>query len=301
MLFCIKVPTPPTQHTRPTLKLYAITTSYFPNEALILENFQKVKDYVESYIVVDNSESYNFSTLNDHDSIHIIKSANVGVSGGLNKGIAHAKACGADQVILFDQDSLVSDSMIPELLNTLAQSTQGCTIVAPNIVDTKSKASIHERYFDRGTQVNDRYVEVPATQMSGLLIPMTVFDKVGPFDENYFLDLADSEWCWRARNKHCKIIIDTKAVLFHEYGEGTKSILGYKFSYGAPFRSYYISRDRLNFLAESKTSLIHKARLATKFLLLFIEAFFLKQPFARLKYLFKGVVDFFAGVRGKGL
>lgn len=283
------------------MKLYAITTSYFPDEALILENFRKIKDYVESYIVVDNSETYAFNTLNDHKGIHIIKSANAGVSGGLNKGIAHAKSCGADHVILFDQDSLVSDSMIPELLNTLTQNAQGCTVVAPNIVDTESKASIHEGYFNRGTQVNDRYIEVPATQMSGLLIPMVVFDKVGPFDENYFLDLVDSEWCWRARNKRCKIIIDTNAILFHEYGEGTKNVFGYKFSYGAPFRSYYISRDRLNFLAESKTSFIHKTRLATKFFLLFIEALFLNQSFARLKFLFKGVIDFFAGVRGKGL
>ena len=51
-----------------------------------------------------------------------------------------------------------------------------------------------------------------------MLIHKQYFDKVGFFDENYFMYWEDCDWCVRARKKGYKINVEPKSIVFHSDG-----------------------------------------------------------------------------------
>ena len=82
---------------------------------------------------------------------------------------------------------------------------------------------------------------------SGALMPTWIFDKIGMFASEYFIDLVDHEYCLRIRAAGY-LITDTKgAVLLHSAGHSRKiSFLGFNFQKNShsAIRHYYISRNR---------------------------------------------------------
>jgi rhamnosyltransferase len=282
------------------VKIFAISTTFYPNEKVILENLKNISSQIEIYILVDNSETYSFEHLTQSDKIEIIYNTNNGVSGGLNIGIKRAIELNADYVILFDQDSICEKGMIEKLLQTPNIHSQA-VIAAPNILDHRSKESIHKKFFSRGLAIDDRFIEVNRTQTSGLLIPTAIFKSVGLFNEHYFLNFVDTEWCMRASSAGYKIIIDTKSCLFHDFGEGEKAVFFYKFSYGKPFRDYYTARDSLYLLGVKENSYAFRFRLFLFFSAAFFQIFFLDEKALRMNYFFRGISHFFKGIKGKGI
>ncbi len=282
------------------MKVFAISTTFFPDEYIILENYKNIKCDIDKYIVVDNSEGYEFKCLSVFDDFEIIYNKNNGVSGGLNVGIKRAIELGADYVILFDQDSVSQKGLIGKLLE-IPGIQDGKTISAPDILDNKTGESIHKKFFMRGKSIGQKLIEVDRTQTSGLLVPSDIFKAVGCFDERYFLNFVDTEWCLRAVSRGCKVIINTDAGLFHDFGEGEKKILSYVFSYGKPFRDYYTSRDSLYLLCVNKNSVGFRVRLAFFFFAGFFQIFFLDKKKLRLKYFITGIWHFLKGIRGKGI
>ncbi|MDP3998539.1 MAG: glycosyltransferase family 2 protein, partial [bacterium] len=60
----------------------------------------------------------------------------------------------------------------------------------------------------------------PLTYLSGccLAIKRQVFEKIGLFDEKYFLYFEDLDFCLRAKKAGFKIALEPKVVIFHKLG-----------------------------------------------------------------------------------
>src|SRR3989344_1179313 len=73
-----------------------------------------------------------------------------------------------------------------------------------------------------------------------MFVKREVFEKVGFFDEKYFLYLEDIDLCQRAKRAGFKITFEPKAIIWHKNASSSGGS-------GSKLQDYYITRNRLLF------------------------------------------------------
>ena len=226
----------------------AVIVTYHPSAAM-LENMAKVLPQVHGLVVVDNGSTAEelkaLRAASQAHGFHLIENKeNLGIAEALNQGVLWAKSEAYPWVILFDQDSKITDGFIPHMLETYhnASNREEVAIIAPTYVDVAS--GLHQPLMQAGNG------EILLTMASGSMMPSSVLKNLGPFDESLFMDYVDTEFCLRARRKGM-LIIQSSAILFHSCGRITRHrFLGRSFATTnhSVARRYYITRNRLQLL-----------------------------------------------------
>lgn len=213
-----------------------------------LESIRIILPQVQALVVVDNgSAAGEIACLREssHASgFQLIENReNRGIAEALNQGIAWAKSRGYPWVILFDQDSTITNGFILQMFATWESHPR-----------RERVGSIHPRYKDPITGVEapiERAKEDggPVTSLtSGALMPMWIFERVGPFASDFFIDCVDQEYCFRLRAAGYYIADSQQAILLHSPGQPEKlSVMGFGFSptHHSAARRYYMSRNRI--------------------------------------------------------
>jgi rhamnosyltransferase len=114
-------------------------------------------------------------------------------------------------------------------------------------------ASIHPNYRDPELGVEAVFRRAkdggPVVAMtSGALMPTWIFDRIGMFMTEYFIDEVDTEYCYRIRAAGYLLADARDAVLLHHIGQPKRrTILGIQFTptHHSALRRYYMSRNRL--------------------------------------------------------
>lgn len=226
--------------------LCAVMVTYHPSAAIV-GNLPKVLAQVEGLVVIDNGstddEIMALRSSQQKLGFHLIQNKeNLGIAEALNQGVRWAKSAGYSWVLLLDQDSHLTDHFVGSMLATWEIHPQRERI-----------ASIHPSYVDPDTGMRQKTRRArdggPVVSLtSGALIPVWVFDKVGLFSSNYFIDYVDHEYCFRIRAAGYLIADSTTAVLLHSAGHPQgSSIWGFEFrpTHHNAIRRYYISRNRV--------------------------------------------------------
>jgi rhamnosyltransferase len=200
-----------------------------------------VFDYI---VVFDNTEG-SLSNLNkdllDKSNITVISNGNNdGLSVAFNTIFTYYsdnKQCTADYVCLLDQDSRMSKSSIQELMEIIEGQTVGNTAVyAPRIdYDNEEKEAIKE-----GLTSVDWVIS------SGSFIRLDLLKTIGYFDENYFIDRIDFDFCFKVCLHGFKIKVIESVKLKQQLGHSRK-LFGIKFFEHSPLRNYYMARNRIYF------------------------------------------------------
>ena len=73
-----------------------------------------------------------------------------------------------------------------------------------------------------------------------MFIKSEVLEKIGSFNEKYFLYLEDMDFCVRAKRAGFKIVFQPEAILWHKNAASTGGS-------GSKLQDYYITRNRLLF------------------------------------------------------
>jgi len=224
----------------------AVFVTYHPSAAMI-DNLSEVRRQADGLIVVDNhsnplalgklreaSRDLDFQLIENED--------NLGIAEALNQGVRGARGAGYPWVILFDQDSRLTPDFIENMLETWESHPQRDRICAihPTYYDPEVvKDPVRQRASDGG----------PVTSMtSGALMPVWVFEKVGWFDPDFFIDEVDAEYCYRIRAAGYIIADSRKGVLLHQTGNPERfSFLGFtcRPTNHSATRRYYMSRNRI--------------------------------------------------------
>lgn len=217
--------------------------------------FNSIYTQVEQVVIVDNGSTKE--TLNVLDEISrsttakvIYNNENLGIAAALNKGIKFAEKNNYEWVLTMDNDSVSTEGMVEAMLNTYSSiSDDEKSIVAtifPNYIEM-GIASVKEEQVKSDKKPNGyEYIKVEVA--SGNLVRTEVFNKVGYFKEELFIDLVDNDFCFRVLELGLKHIKAYNAVLLHSLGESRKkkllfvSITSTNHSY---IRRYYITRNRL--------------------------------------------------------
>jgi rhamnosyltransferase len=225
----------------------AVMVTYHPN-ARTRENIAKVLLQMQALVVVDNGSDPDEVAPLSRESASlgyqlIENTENLGIAEALNQGVRWVKSKGYPWVILFDQDSIITDRFMGNMMAAWEAHPQRDRV-----------ASVHPKYVDPETgteplvrRARDGGPVISIT--SGQLLPTWIFDKIGWFASEYFIDCVDFEYCFRIREAGYLIADSRTAILSHAAGHANKTLgfLGFRFrpTHHSATRRYYMSRNRI--------------------------------------------------------
>lgn len=254
----------------------------------------------DKVVISDNSTSDNKRTeIKDlsHKSgfDYLSMSGNHGIAKAQNVGITHAVNAGMADVVLLDDDSLPTHTMISELFSARKRVYDELgklpVVCATAFGDNKEMLSVH------GEKIINGVYKCRDIISSGTLLNRSHIDLVGLHEEKLFIDCVDYEWGWRAISKNVVLCIVISAVLNHRLGTGKLNYIDVR--YGSPIRHYYQYRNILHMIKRDYVPLSWKLEQLPKLLfkLLLISLFFDNKA-KRLKFALMGVRDFCLGKYG---
>jgi len=235
----------------------------------LLESLKKVRtpDFLLTIIVVDNG-SKDASALDGLQGFTFIKlKENSGFTGGYNAGIKKALQDGADYVLIVNNDTTADPDLLSNMLDVLEQD-KIIGVTVPKIYFAKGHEFHKDRYNEKElgkvfwyagghTDWNhiksvhrgvdevdhgqyDKTEEVTFATGCCMLFKREVLEKVGVFDEKYFLYYEDADINERVRRVVYAIYYVPSAVLFHVNASSTGGA-------GSSMQDYFITRNQMLF------------------------------------------------------
>jgi GT2 family glycosyltransferase len=167
-------------------------------------------------VVVDNDSADGTAELVAAAGHRVVRSANVGFAGGINRGVREAAA--APAVLALNPDVRLAPDSLPPLVRALHTPRTG--IAAPRVLTDSGElfpSLRREPSLPRAMGLNrtgwpvfSEYVAKPAEYAESkavdwalgavLLFSRACFDAVGGWDESYFLYSEETDFCLRARD-----------------------------------------------------------------------------------------------------
>lgn len=281
-----------------------------------IESLRKISiSNVELTVLIIDNASTEELVLGDIPSENmdlklIREEKNLGFSGGHNVGIKYAITRNADYLLILNNDTYVDKSFLEELLK-IAEKDAQIGILSPKIYFAPGFEFHRSRYkknetgkvfwyaggemdwdniigHHRGVDEvdNGQFDKTEETELATgccMMIKKEVFDKVGMFDDKYFLYYEDADLCMRAKKNGFKIMYTSKSVIWHKNA-------GSAGGSGSVLQDYYITRNRLLFgfryaPARSKLALFREN---------------LSLLFRGREWQKRGIADFYLGRLGKG-
>lgn len=245
------------------MRVHAVVVTYLPDAALLHELLVALSPQVECVFVVDNTPQADARVENQLLALRLPNlqltrlGENLGIARALNVGAERALQAGATHVLLSDQDSLPLPDMVAGLLRAAQELTaRGVRVgaVGPTFTDMHTgitfpfQAHVPGRLFYGHvcTSAERPLVEALSLITSGILIPATVWNAVGPMREDFFIDHVDIEWSHRARVAGYKLYGTVYAIMAHRMGDAQLRVwyFGWRSeSAYSPLRVYYRMRN----------------------------------------------------------
>ncbi len=272
---------------------------------------QKGRGFKLGIVLVDNASPEPVNRSAVFKSVHWLKSdRNLGFAGGNNLGIKYALNRQADFVFVVNNDTVCDDNLITNLLKAAQKEPNG-GIFSPKIYFAKGHEYHKNRYQEKdlgnviwyaGGKIDWANIFTPHRGVNevdhgqynktvptgfisgcGMFVKARVFEKVGLFDEKYFLYLEDADFCQRVKRAGFELIFASQAKLWHFNAGSSEKV-------GSNLHDYFLARNRLLFgfrYAPFRTKL---ALVRESFKLLLIG-----RPWQK-----KGVADFYLHRFGQG-
>ncbi|MBU7530827.1 MULTISPECIES: glycosyltransferase family 2 protein [Lactobacillaceae] len=220
------------------IKIGVGIVTYNPNIERLRMNIESIYKQCKNLVIVDNN-SNNINELTElikGYNITLIKNIkNLGIATALNQIMATLQNNRTEWVLTLDQDSVAEKDMLQKYFNFIEIESVG--IICPTIRDRNTS---FETLASEATLLLDKCIT------SGALTNVSVWEKVGKYDEQMFIDWVDFDFCIRVRKLGYKIIRVNNAVLIHEIGKITYSkLLGFKIEIQnhSAFRKFYMAQN----------------------------------------------------------
>lgn len=231
------------------------------NELIDRLRYQVAKIYIVNNGTVDTHYRKFRSGVQTAGVTFIEMGINVGVATALNKGIGAAFNAGFIACWTFDQDSLpgANDALLLySSLRRVQHSSLKVAAIAPVVVNLNRAKPLPFLVSGGCNTVREVHIEyeqeVSAAITSGMLVSTHAWRETGGMRDNYFIDLVDTEWCFRARAQGFCIFCNPAARLQHRLGEKMHKRQCFPFRISRqrpPYRIFYMVRNTLRLGSES--------------------------------------------------
>jgi len=250
-------------------KICIVTINYNSEEATckLLESLKNINisNFTLEIIVVDNGSEKLFETDNDASVLRV--DTNTGFTGGSNIGIKDALKKGADFILLINNDTTVHPNLITNLQKAL-ESNEKTGLVSPKIyfskgqefhksrykqndlgkvlwfaggfMDWKNSKSVHVGMDDIDIGQYDKTKNIDFATGCCMLIKREIFEKVGFFDEKYFLYYEDADLSQRILKAGYEIDYIPTAIVYHDNAKSTGGS-------GSSLHDYFLTRNQMIF------------------------------------------------------
>ena len=127
---------------------------------------------------------------------------------------------------------------------------------------------------------------------SGSFIPLKAYEIVGEFNNNFFIDFIDIEWCLRAKNFKLFAVSLQRIKVSHNIGDKYYKIFSKKYPIHSPERMYYYFRNSFYMYVDQKINFNWKIVDSSRNILrIFFYVFLIKPRLRYLKCIFKGIIS----------
>ncbi len=220
------------------MKLLAIVITYYPDVDELEQNILSYIDTVEKLIIWDNTPEK--VTTDYCANLHKYKNKievkyngrNDYIAFPLNQAVKQAKAEGYTHLLTMDQDSQFSGNCFEKYIQTIEQNTDKSIAIwgaNPN-----------------GMYKTDQPVLiVPQCITSGSVYPLSIFEKIGLFREDFAIYVVDIEFGIRARKYGYQTAIVSDSILKHTFGKQTRTRTGIITNNYPPLMTYFIIRNTI--------------------------------------------------------
>jgi len=298
------------------MKKIAIVILHFVNkkqtqDCLDSINKLETKGLKVEVIIVNNNPKENLSNLErKFNKFSFLKTGkNLGYAAGNNIGIKKALKDKADFIFLVNNDTILDKGILIELIKAAdlnkeigifgpkiyfapgyefhkeryKKEEQGKVLwYAGGLIDWQNILASHQGVDEVDFGQYDTSQQTDFVSGCAMFVKKEVFQKVGIFDERYFLYLEDVDFCRRAKMAGFNLFYIPQAKLWHA-NAGSSQV-------GGPLHDYYLTRNRLLFG-------LRYAKLKTKLALLreSLRILFQGRPWQKI-----GVRDFYLRRFGQG-
>ena len=212
-------------------KVSAVTVNWNSlNDTVECLNSLRKVDYPNFEVIVVDNASADGSPEEIEKSfpeVTLIKSEkNTGWGGGTNLGLRHAMSNGAQYIWLLNNDLVVEPDALGKLVST-AEQIPGAALVSPILYyySTRSKIQHCGSVFDWKNYVVRHFDDPKEAEsveegdfwlwFTAILMKREVAEKVGYFDEKYFIYYDDMDYAARALKARCKHKLEPTARVYH--------------------------------------------------------------------------------------
>lgn len=232
---------------------------------------KKVKDLVLEILIVDNNTTERFPEKNITGKIGDVKilrnSENLGYSGGMNSGIKEALRGDSDYVAVLNNDTVIDLNFL-DAISSFLQTKKEPGILVPKIyfypgtefhnerykknergkvlwyaggkIDWKNVLASHKGVDEVDFGQHDKELETSFATGCCIIFPREILEKVGGFDDNYYLYFEDIDLSMRVKKLGYRIYFVPEAILWHKNAKSSGGP-------GSDLQDYFIARNRLLF------------------------------------------------------
>jgi GT2 family glycosyltransferase len=199
-----------------------------------LQSLQRIDYPNNRIIVVDNgSDGGDAAALREElgGSVHLIDNeTNLGFAGGVNLGIRHALAQGADYVLLLNNDTTVDAGFMTALVGAAQSRPDAAALCskayyyAERDVINSTGGSVNlwtatAKQIGRGQRDRGQFERIARRDYADgvcMLIARRALETVGLLDEDYFSYWEETDWCIRARDRGLRCYYVPGAKIWHK-------------------------------------------------------------------------------------
>ncbi|HUV71854.1 MAG TPA: glycosyltransferase family 2 protein [Clostridia bacterium] len=171
-------------------------------------------------------------------TVHLIENKeNLGFAKAVNQAIKKAKS---DNLLLLNSDTQLTKNSLQNLLEfeeKVRPSLLGSQLLNPDgsiqpscfHLSTVKRAFLEywlgkKGFFSKYYPLGNEPSQVEAVSGGAMLIPKEIIEKIGPFDERYFMYYEDLDFCRRVRKAGFKIYYLPSSKIIHEHGSSGKKL-----------------------------------------------------------------------------
>lgn len=232
------------------MNIAGVVILYHPDIKQVSDNINTYVSGLKQLYIYDNSETQNPSIESALNSLHQnIKyqffNSNEGIAKPLNQAVAVATQNKYDYLLTMDQDSSFKPDDFEKYKSLIQKS------------DYNNVAQFGVNCQPLITKSSDQPEEVLTLITSGSILNLGLFNKIGSFNEPFFIDFVDAEFSYRIVQLGYINLRFSNILLNHALGDlvfGRSPVTLKKSSriIHAPIRSFYITRNGLTLLFKYK-------------------------------------------------